>query len=154
MKKDALIAAVLLQVAAGLYIIFLDRFIISIAPLHWLGILAYSSVNIVLAIVYIRTGSLLARRFIAYWSAMGMAFMLLDAALGLPFTSATPTISLAAVAGGYGFRYLFGFGVLGGNSSFGVSLAFTLLVASAAASFWLSRGKVGRNGIESGRKLA
>lgn len=138
-RRGALLAAaVLFQIAGGLYIIFLDRFILEIAALHWIGIVAYSAVNIVLVIVYLRTRSPKAVELIGYWSGMGVAFMLLDAVLGLPFTSATPTISLSAMAGGYGFRYLFGFGILGGGSTFWVSLAFTALVGSAAASTAIS----------------
>ena len=134
-----LAAAVSFQIAGGLYIIFLDRFILEIAVLHWIGIVAYSAVNIVLMIVYLKTRSAKAVELIGYWSAMGVAFMILDSILGLPFTSATPTISLSAMASGYGFRYLFGFGILGGGSTFWVSLAFTVLVASAAASAAISR---------------
>ncbi|MHB1830419.1 MAG: hypothetical protein ACYCO0_03415 [Candidatus Micrarchaeaceae archaeon] len=134
-----LAAAVSFQVAAGLYIIFLDRPILEIAALHWVGIVAYSAVNVMLAIVYMRTGSPKAVELIGYWSAMGVAFMLLDAVLGIPFTAATPTISLSAIASGYGFRYLFGFGALSGGSTFWVSLAFTVLVASAAASAAISK---------------
>ena len=73
-------------------------------------------------------------RYIGFFSALETVAMVADALLGLP-VSEYKTASINAIA------YLFGFGAPGTGSSFGVSLAFTILLISSGLTAVLASGR-------------
>ncbi|MCW1302632.1 MAG: hypothetical protein QXX36_03330 [Candidatus Rehaiarchaeum fermentans] len=127
-SKYGLIISTAIALASSLYLLLFDTLLRNTAPLHYAILLAYFVllIGLVYVIYKVKKQSKLSSLVLGIISALFVLGMFLDAILGLPFSSLSGTASAA-------FNYLFGFGAKGTSSSFGESLAFSLLLLSSAS---------------------
>ena len=123
-----------IQISAGLYLTFFDSILKTFGYIHWLGLIGYLVLDLILLSLLLLTRKNVMTRYIGFFSALGTVAMVADALLGLP-VSEYKTTSINAIA------YLFGFGASGTGSSFGVSLAFTILLISSGLTAVLASGR-------------
>ena len=128
--KSVITLSMSLEIIAALYLLIADHNLIKYAQLHWLALLVFTAVNVILLEMYLLSIKRDAYDLIAGWSIMGVVAMLLDAFLALPLSQFAGKIGSSI-----GVTYLFGFGVAGTGSTFGMSLAFVVLLASAFIAF-------------------
>jgi hypothetical protein len=138
-KADKILfAALLIELVAAFYLLFFDKLLYSSGILHWIGLLLYIAITIVLAlgVFGFLAGSINTySKLLGSINILAVILFILDAALGLPFTKFDPGINISS---GIGWSYLFGFGAPGTSSLFSTSFAFTaMLVFSAIAAILL-----------------
>ncbi|MCL4332370.1 MAG: hypothetical protein M1162_02475 [Candidatus Thermoplasmatota archaeon] len=129
-KAGAVAGTLFIEFVAGLYLVLYDAYLKSYAIYHWYGMVAYTVINIVLAVAVLASGK---RRKGIYsgirgWAGLGAILMFLDAVLALPFSqfSSTTGVSMNDITSYTGFKYLFGFGYVSGSVLY-TSVAFTIL---------------------------
>ncbi len=119
-----------LEIIAALYLLVFDGNLIYYAWLHWLGLLVFTAVNIMLLELYLLSYTRVVYYSLSIWSLVGIAAMVFDVILNLPLSE------FAGNIGGLGgANYLFGFGAAGTGSTFGVSFAFVLLLLFSVVTF-------------------
>ena len=124
--KSIITLFMFIEIISALYLLITDHNLITYAQLHWLALLAFTAVNVILLEMYLLSVKRDAYDLIAIWSILGVVAMLLDAFLALPLSQFA-----GKVGSSVGITYLFGFGATGTGSTFGMSLAFVVLLASA-----------------------
>ncbi|KAA8922475.1 MAG: hypothetical protein F6Q11_04295 [Thermoplasma sp.] len=130
--------------ATSIYLIVFDHILFTAAYDHWLGLVVYLILSIVMFVISLlgssglRTSSLYA---LAAGNVLLGILMISDAIAGLPVSS------LAGVTKNVGWNYLFGFGTTS-ISTVSISLAFTILLIFtgiyAGSSFASARSHSGR----------
>jgi hypothetical protein len=138
-KPDKILSiSLLIELVAAFYLLFFDKLLYSSGILHWIGLLLYIAITIVLALGvfgFLAESTKTYSKLLGSINILAVILFILDAALGLPFTKFDPGINISS---GIGWSYLFGFGARGTPSLFSTSFAFTaMLVFSAIAAILL-----------------
>jgi hypothetical protein len=117
-------AAFVITLGSSLYLLTEDPTLRNFGYLHWVLLIVFTVGILIAMLGFIFTkGNLknIARMGLAYGSLFMAIAMLLDLALGLPFTS------ISSVGTAFGFNTLFGFNI-SSPTPVGISLAFSLLL--------------------------
>ena len=132
--KSAKILAIslIIELVAAFYLLFFDKLLYSSGILHWIGLLLYIAITIVLVLGvfgFLRGSTKTYSKLLGSINMLAVILFILDAALGLPFTKFDPGINISS---GIGWSYLFGFGAPGTPSLFSTSFAFTVMLVFSA----------------------
>ena len=131
-SRSVLTYSLLITILSALYLLMFDKQIQSYGAIHWAGLLFFTTINIILLIMYLFYEKQ-NNYIISIWSILGIIVIVLDAALALPLSQYS-----FGVGSSGGLKYLFGFGAAGTSSTFAISLAVTLLLISLIVSFLYS----------------
>ncbi len=115
-------ASAFVELASCMYLLLFDPLLKAAGPLHWFILLIYTVILSFFSVGYLMAHRAKFALAVGIFSLLMFFAMLADGALGLPLSSAH--------FNGPAWSYLFGFGAPG--SSFGTSLAFTVMLAFAA----------------------
>ncbi|MCL5007511.1 MAG: hypothetical protein M1164_02420 [Candidatus Marsarchaeota archaeon] len=124
--------SLIIELVAAFYLLFFDKLLYSSGILHWIGLLLYIVITIVLALGifgFLRGSIKTYSKLLGSINILAVILFILDAALGLPFTKFDPGINISS---GIGWSYLFGFGASGTSSLFSTSFAFTVMLVFSA----------------------
>ncbi len=124
--------SLIIELVAAFYLLFFDKLLYSSGILHWVGLLLYIAITIVLALGvfgFLRGNIKTYSKLLGSINILAVVLFILDAALGLPFTKFDPGINISS---GIGWSYLFGFGAPGTSSLFSTSFAFTIMLVFSA----------------------
>jgi hypothetical protein len=127
-----LAVSLLIELVAAFYLLFFDKLLYNSGILHWIGLLLYITITIVLALGvfgFLRGNTKTYSKMLGLINILAVILFILDAALGLPFTKFDPGINISS---GIGWSYLFGFGAPGTSSLFSTSFAFTAMLVFSA----------------------
>ncbi|MGC8516312.1 MAG: hypothetical protein ACP5MT_00215 [Candidatus Acidifodinimicrobium sp.] len=127
--RVTMLISIIISLASALYLLVYDSLLRTAGMLHYDILITFFIGTLILSyLVYMNKKS--KRTVELVLGSLSLLFVLamfLDVFLGLPLTSVHGPMS-------YSINYLFGFGSAGTGSTFGISLAFSLLLLSVTAS--------------------